>query len=251
MSENKVLVVGDSHTQALAKAYAARAGGQAKSGDVVFDINWIAKADKSRGDLPWADALERATSLRPGDALVISIAGALHNGLGLLRHEKPFDVFAPGDESMTLAEGCLVVPEHALWDVFKVMTEPNKKIAALRNKARCRAYHLATPPPKEDGGFITARITRYRDRLVAEAGVNHAATRLKLWKLEMRVLAHLCSQWSIQLLLPPAETQTTEGFLKPEYYADDATHANAAYGELVLRQLEAVADVIAPVKETA
>jgi hypothetical protein len=183
--------------------------------------------------------------------MVISIAGGLHNVVGLLRHEKPFDVFTRGEETMTLAEGCVVVPENVLWDVFKVMTETNKKIAALRNKARCRLYHLATPPPKEDGGFITARIGRYRDRLVAEAGLNHAATRLKLWKLEMRVLAHLCAHWSMQLLLPPAEAQTTEGFLKSEYYADDATHANAAYGELVLRQLEAVAAVISPVNETA
>jgi hypothetical protein len=251
MSEKKVLVLGDSHTQALAKAHAARAGRQPKSNDVLFDINWLAKPDKSRGDLPLADALERTASLQPDDVMVISIAGALHNGLGLLQHEKPFDLFTRGDETMTLAEGCVVVPENALWDMFKVMAEPNKKIAALRDKARCRVYHLATPPPKEDGGFIMARVVRYRDRLVAEAGVNPAATRLKLWKLEMRVLAHLCAEWTMQLLLPPAEAQTTEGFLKPEYYANDATHANAAYGELVLRQLEAVAEAISPVKETA
>jgi hypothetical protein len=39
--------------------------------------------------------------------------------------------------------------------------------------------------------------------------------------------------------------------LKPEYYKNDATHANAAYGELALRQLEAVAVATSPAKETA
>ncbi|HEX2873516.1 MAG TPA: hypothetical protein VHP33_19795 [Polyangiaceae bacterium] len=251
MSEKKVLVVGDSHTQALAKAHGARAGRQLKSDDVLFEINWLAKPDNSRGDLPFADALDRAASLGPDDVLVISVAGALHNGIGLLRHEKPFDFFTRDDETMTPAEGCVVVPENALWDTFKIMAEPNKKITGLRAKARCPAYHLATPPPKEDNDFIMARVTRYRDRLVAEAGVNAAATRLKLWKLEMRVLAHLCDQWSIRLLLPPAEAQTAEGFLKPEYWANDATHANAAYGELVLRQLEAVVRAASRVQETA
>lgn len=251
MSEKKVLVVGDSHTQALAKAHQARAGRSPQSGDVRFDINWLAKPNKSRGDLPLADAFERAASLQPDDVMVISIAGALHNGLGLLQHQKPFDFFTGGDETMTLAEGCVVVPEKVLWDVIEVMTEPNKKIAGLRARARCRVYHLATPPPKEDGAFILAQAGRYRDRLVAEAGVNRAATRLKLWKLEMRVLAHLCGEWTIRLLLPPAEAQTTEGFLKPEYYANDATHANAGYGELVLRQLEAVAGATSPIPETA
>ena len=103
----------------------------------------------------------------------------------------------------------------------------------------------------DTGAPVTIIDASYRARLVAEAGVNRAATRLKLWKLEMRVLAYLCAEWTIQLLLPPAEAQTAEGFLKPEYYANDATHANAAYGELVLRQLEAVAVAISPVQETA
>lgn len=251
MSAKKVLVVGDSHTQALAKAHEGRAGRQPKSDDVLFDINWLAKADKSRGNLPLADAFERTASLEPDDMMVISIAGALHNGVGLLQHETPFDFFTRGDENMTLAKGCVVVPENALSDMLKVMAQPNKKIAALRAKARCPVYHLATPPPKEDGAFIMARMTRYRERLVAEAGVNHAATRLKFWKLEMRVLAHLCAEWTMHLVLPPVEAQTPEGFLKPEYYADDATHANAGYGELVLRQLEAVAGATALAKETA
>lgn len=251
MSERKVLVVGDSHTQALAKAHAARGGRQPTSDDVRFDVNWLAIPPKNRGNLPLADALERTASLQADDVMVVSFAGTLHNGVGLLQHEQPFDFFSRGDETMTLVEGCVVVPENALWDMFKDMAERHKKIARLREKARCRVYHLATPPPKGDDAFIKARMTRYRERSVAEAGLNHAATRLKLWKLEMRVLAHLCGEWSMQLLLPPAETQTTEGFLKPEYYGNDATHANAAYGELVLRQLEAVAAAISPVKETA
>lgn len=251
MTGKRVLVVGDSHTQALAKAYAARAEQPPKSDDVLFDINWLTKPDKNRGNLPLPAALERAASLVPDDMLVISIAGALHNGVSLLRHEKPYDLFTRGDENMILAEGCVVVPENALWDMLRVMTQPNKKIAGLRAKARCPVYHLATPPPKEDSAFIMARIVRYRDRLVAEAGVNHAATRLKLWKLEMRVLAQLCAEWSMHLVLPPVEAQTPEGFLKPEYYADDATHANAAYGELVLRQLEAFSVATALAKETA
>ena len=183
--------------------------------------------------------------------MVISIAGTLHNVLGLLEHEKPFDFFTRGDETMTLAEGRVVVPQNTLWDTFKGMADPKHRIVALRDEACCRVYHLATPPPKEDGEFIRARVARYRDRLVAEAGVNPAATRLKLWKLEMRVLADLCAELNMHLLLSPAEAQTPAGFLKPEYYGKDATHANDAYGELVLRQLEAVAEATPHAKETA
>ena len=250
MSRRTVLVLGDSHTQALAKAYEARAERQPESDDIQFDIHWLAKRkqDRSVGDLELPEALERATHLQPHDVMAISVAGTQHNILGLLQHDQPFDLFTRGEE-MTLAEGRVVVPEKALWDAFKGAA-PTKKIVALRGKARCAAYHLATPPPKQDGEFISARVARYRDRVVAQAGVNPAATRLKLWKLEMRVIAHLCAEWNMHLVLPPVEAQTPEGFLKPEYYGDDATHANAGYGELVLRQLEAVALEVAA-EETA
>jgi hypothetical protein len=252
MSRKTVLVLGDSHTQALASAHKARAGREPKPDDVQFEIHWLAKRKREIriGDLELAEADERATQLQSDDMMVISIAGTLHNVLGLLQHDKPFDLYTRG-ESTTPVEGRVVVPENALWDMFKGMTDPKKKILALRRKARCPVYHLATPPPKEDGEFIKARVARYRDRLVAEAGVNAPATRLKLWKLEMRVLAHVCAEASMHLVLPPVEAQTPEGFLKPEYYCNDATHANAGYGELVLRRLEALAAATPLAKETA
>lgn len=252
MNRQTVLVLGDSHTLALSRARKARAGREPKPDDVQFDIHRLAKRKRaiSVGDLGLAEACERARQLQPDDVMAISIAGTLHNVLGLLQHDQPFDSFTRG-ETTTPAEGRVVVPENALWDMFKGMTDPTKKIVALRGNARCLVYHLATPPPKEDGEFITARVARYRDRLVAEAGVNPAATRLKLWKLEMRVVTQLCAEWGMHLVHPPAEAQTPEGFLKPEYYGDDATHANTAYGELVLRQLEALAQATALARATA
>ena len=45
-------------------------------------------------------------------------------------------------------------------------------------------------------------------------------------------------QHNVTLLYPPKITLTSKGYLKPEYYANDATHANADYGELVLQQIE-------------
>ena len=41
----------------------------------------------------------------------------------------------------------------------------------------------------------------------------------------------------IELIKPPTDTVKKSGFLKEEFYANDATHANAQYGLLVLNQL--------------
>jgi hypothetical protein len=62
-----------------------------------------------------------------------------------------------------------------------------------------------------------------------------------MWHLQVDVLLKLTVDFNIGLLLPPDSTLTPLGFLDPAFYANDATHANAAYGELVLQQLEKLA----------
>lgn len=230
--------MGDSHTQALKKAQGARPSDVQEK--VQFDINWLMtkKGDTIRGNLPREDAKIIAASLTPSDAVVLTIAGTLHNIFGLLRHERPFDLLDPEEKDGTILNETMLVPANVLWDLFHTKAGNNQLIKDLREAAYCPVYHLSTPPPKEDNQYIEARVVRYRERQVSEVGINSSCTRLKLWKLEMRVLEQLCIEWGMLLLPPPAGSQTAEGYLKHEFYADDATHANAAYGELVLKQLE-------------
>jgi hypothetical protein len=40
--------------------------------------------------------------------------------------------------------------------------------------------------------------------------------------------------------MPPRRAVNEAGFLRPEFYASDATHGNWLYGERILRQLEKI-----------
>jgi hypothetical protein len=42
----------------------------------------------------------------------------------------------------------------------------------------------------------------------------------------------------VEFLPVPPEVVDTEGFLKPQFWADDLTHANPAYGQIILERLE-------------
>ena len=56
-------------------------------------------------------------------------------------------------------------------------------------------------------------------------------------------MAAILAEDEVPVLPPPPGTQTADGFLAPECYAEDATHANAEYGRAVLQQvLEIAAD---------
>jgi hypothetical protein len=242
MAPRRILILGDSHTRALKRAVEERVAASGQQRAVEFDVHWllVQKADKVRGELSIEDALQRVSSMPSDGVFAILLAGTLHNIFGLLQHDKPYDVFAPGDESLRLAAGASLIPENALWDMFVNVAKDNKRIQKIRKAATCAGYHLASPPPKRDNQYIMARAARYRDRLVEQVGVAPPELRLRLWRLEMRVVAQLCQQWGIGFLPAPQEAMDVDGFLKPDYYAEDATHANAAYGELVLRQLEGV-----------
>lgn len=233
-----ILVLGDSHTRAISDAVTQRV---ARGFDANhFEVSWLLtqKGETSRGSLPLEDALHRIGTLTPQDSIVaISLAGTLHNIFGLLKHERPWDFLLDRDNDEPAA-GVMLIPHHTIRDAIRSTAINNKRISKIAGATRCRALHLSTPPPKADNDYINARAVRYRDRLVADTGINDPAVRLKLWLLEMRVLEELCAEWRIGFLPPPPGTQTVEGFLRPEYYAQDATHANAAYGEMVLQQLE-------------
>jgi hypothetical protein len=56
--------------------------------------------------------------------------------------------------------------------------------------------------------------------------------------LQKRVLETLCEELNIELMLPPSVARDHRGFLASDYYANDATHANYFYGELLLREVE-------------
>lgn len=251
MSRSRILVFGDSHTEALDRAHGQRAG----SGNAHIRILRFLKIKNGKefGNVS-VDAAASMVAETPADDLVASaIGGNQHQVFGLVQHPVPFDFIEPGSPRPHDSQPCALIPYRTMWAVFEkgLRGKDGTRLTTLREAIGRPIYHLTPPPPKESTEHILKRHeTAFRDAGLAVRGVTPAPVRLKLWRLQCAVLESLCTEWGIRLLPPPEGTQTPEGFLKPEYYSNDATHANAAYGELVLRQLEAIAEAIAPAEET-
>lgn len=244
MSRRQVLVLGTSHTKALADALAERT----PSSDVEIAVHWLQskKADRVVGDLPFETALERAAALGPDDVLAVAVHGTLHNVYGLLVHDQPFWI-APGSDEAAEAtpEGSTLIPQRVLVAWMQSMSTGHKRVDALFRQCRARRFHLMTPPPKADAAFIMARTQKYRERTLDAFTIAPARQRLRLWACERRALAAALEPAGAQLLDPPPAALTADGFLDRAFYASDATHANGAYGGLVLDQLVRLATTAA------
>lgn len=233
-----VLIVGDSHVDALKQALA-----QPEAEMPAWRAIRLSKIKNGKpfGDMPLDDILGIIRGLGRGDLVVCAIGGNQHQILSLIQHRRPFDLALPG-EAFTPGPGHEIIPFRAMYDLFEAGFRSGDflRIEALRSAAPCDVVQLAPPPPKADEDHILRSIeTYFAEQGLQERGVTDAAIRLKVWRVQMMVLAALCGPIGVAVFPNPPETLTPEGFLAPDFYARDATHANAAYGARVIRQIEA------------
>ena len=232
-----VMVIGNSHTRAIKESLKGEDDWIAKQApNVAFDVGWVynEKIEGSVGDITTTVALERAAALGKADVIVLSIAGTQHNVLGLLQHDIPYDV-APFDTEPGVRR--TIIPRTMLRAEFENLVRGRRLIPIFEKTTIAAVYHLATPPPKKDEAYIRARMARYRGTSLAASSLNPPALRMRMWEVEMEALAGVCAEWGIGFIGAPPQARTPEGFLRTEYYGADATHANPAYGRLVLEQL--------------
>ena len=111
-----------------------------------------------------------------------------------------------------------------------------------------RPIVLGTPPPKADNEAIRRGTRVHADvfaKLASDRGLDPekaqlapACLRLKLWWLLQRMMRETAERLAVEFWPVSVSAMTEEGYLRPEYWAEDATHANAAYGALMLDEYE-------------
>lgn len=239
MSKRKVLVVGDSHVYAL---MAALEDVSQLAPLVSFEIlrNASQKNGSTIGDITVDSAVEFVSRLEPDDLVVTHYRGNQYNTIGLIQHPKPFDLCMQSIAGGQVAVGAELIPVQLMRNYMLdgIANGYGKILLRIRAATKAPVVCVAAPAPKEDAQHILKGAeTYFREHGISEIGVTAAPVRLKLWTLQQQALSSFCTRNGIQFLGNPPEARTEEGYLKREYYADDGTHANAAYGALVLAQI--------------
>lgn len=245
--QTKILFFGDSHAHAIKNAIERR---HEINQPVAIEAYRLLKIKNNHpfGDIELEEFLTKISALEPGDIVVSAIGGNQHAVFSTIQHPKPFDFQLNSNDPLEDNGEIQLIPARALHAHFKagLTGRDGKTLQAFRASTTAKVIHLMPPPPKEDNEHILRHHeTRFGQENIAELGVSSPKLRLKFWHLQTSILQSMCEELDIEPMLPPTQALTSDGFLKPEYYAGDATHANARYGELVLQQIEARSKQIA------
>ena len=169
------------------------------------------------------------------------IGGAVHHDIGLVLHPEPYDFVDPADRAAPLVPGATMIPFHAIVAALRARVAPYLALMdAVRRACGGPMFHMQSPPifaGEQLVGQDEAYWLAYHGQRLPIAP---AFFRKKLWRLHSAIVAGHCGQAGIIFVPCPAQAIDAAGYLRAGLNAH-AAHANAAYGALVLRQIEALA----------
>lgn len=240
MKNIRCIIIGDSHVDTIKKAL--------KSYEMTEGIDFSAyrypaiKNEKNIGDLTEEELDALCKGLTENEFLISVLGGNQHQVLSLIQHPQPFDVLEK-NEIYEIEQDVQVIPYQQLLDLLQsgLNGKDGKRIKHLKSLTKAKMIHLVPPAPKENSEHILKKHeTHFSNSGIHDKGVSKASLRAKIWRIQVNALKNLSAEWQVAILEPPKGTIEDNSFLKPEFYANDATHANEKYGELILAQLESL-----------
>ena len=230
MARRRILIVGNSHT-AMVKRAIRQEPGLVPAG-VELEICWLmAGGAGGHGDTTPEAAEAKIRALGRGDLLVTSFLGTLHNIYGLIENDLPFSVMN-GTAGSVLGR-TQIIPASVIGSLVDGHLQRDTTMKRYLEIAACRVVHFMAPPPKEDPGPPPQQ--RKDGTPLPNARWAEAQSRLAFWTIEAGKVSEYLERIGASPYLTPGGTRDSKGFLADAYQASDATHANASYGALLVR----------------
>lgn len=223
-----LLVVGHSHTVCMAAASREMPG--------ISVIN-ILRAAKGLADP--AEIADRIAEVVGGDkpaAVCLCIRGNHHNMLGLVEHPQPFAI---GHETLGATsddDDRHFIPYQLMFDNLyrNRMGDMVLGRAILERFPGASRLYVNPPPPKKvwTTGKMPPGIAE-----VLHRGASPDALRAQLYKIQTATMAKMAAELGATFVAQTDAVQTEDGFLRPEFETEETTHANAAYGAVMLDEI--------------
>jgi hypothetical protein len=197
-----------------------------------------------RTEAYWKEVCKAAA----GNIVALFWRGNQHISAYVAESDDRFDFVLSSEPDLPLDETATVVPESLLRALYLPTLRGLAHLLRLLQAAGAQAVVCGTPPPcGNDNWIVSCLVNNPRwlrsGQVKSDVPVDPGAIRLvprtlryKLWALLQALERETAASTGAPFLASPRVAQTVDGFLRDEYRLD-ITHANKAYGALVLEGL--------------
>ena len=172
------------------------------------------------------------------NVFVSALGGNEHSVFSMIQHPVPYDFVLPTHPEMEIVEGVPIIPFSVI--EAKLYNSLLQTILALRIiKAfhqDSRVLHVISPPPIPSETQIRNNQEGFAQE-IARYGISRPSLRLKWYLASVSIIAKAAKGIGVDILMPPDKSTDDNGFLLEDYWFA-ATHANVAYGKLVIDQID-------------
>jgi len=176
--------------------------------------------------------------------LITVLGGGHHLALTLLDNGHPMDVILPDRPDLSLRDDATLVSVDFAKAIFlQLIATPFTSLACLKAAFPELPFaQIECPPANGDDDYVRSHLGNYFEANYSPEqldAISSPAQRYKFWKLQSEMYADKCLELGIDYMRVPEPAISADGFLKPEHFGSDSTHANAAYGRIILDTIEA------------
>lgn len=250
-----IILIGHSHLQAPLAA--SKSDASVAKSDPLTNYSFVSIDTKSKWQSPLVNKEDGAINSALGhtlnqigafdqnsDRVLVSILGGnIHNAIGLIQQQTPYDIIVPGRSDLGVEPNVRVLPIEQFLAHFRQHYVPYIRFFSLLAKTAGirKLYWVEPPPPIESSAHISQNMDQWFKANYEAAHLVPAAAQLryKLWLLNRMVLEESAQQGGWKLITAPSAALDAKGFLARKAWAGDATHGSAWYGEEVLKKIKA------------
>jgi hypothetical protein len=211
----------------------------------------IVAGEWPHGNAYWRGVVEASA----GHVVALFWRGNQHLSRYLLEIDDRFDFVLASEPDLPLDESATILPEALVRNSFLPTLRGLGQVLRLLAQAGASTVVCGTPPPCGDDDWIRDAISKNRQWLTRRKGkawlheldangqiephairLTARVIRYKLWVVLQALMREIAADYAVSFVATPWSAQTSDGFLRDEYRSD-ITHANQAYGALVLDDL--------------
>lgn len=170
-----------------------------------------------------------------GAPVILSLGGNEHNVLSILQLFEKFDFILGEEPDLPLQGEVEIYPEAMLRETLRDwMGDTLRALRAFREASAAPMVQIEPPPP-----IPKAQILAHPGELLPDPRMRGKIApewvRHKMWRVATRLYRETCAATGVDYIAVPPQALDADGMLAAPYLGADATHANAAFGRMMLQ----------------